>query len=172
MPAIAVALVLALLWKSLLFKDQPMAKESTEQALPHFSLMEVKTKKTLTNDDLLGKPHVLHVWASWCGPCVKENPILLQLKEKWPVSIVGVLYKDDPAKAEKLLDKKGNPFTHLLNDKSGKFAQHLKIQGTPETFVIDAEGKIRFHHSGAMTMETVNTQLIPLLEQIAHEKSN
>lgn len=169
LPAIAIALVLALLWKSLIFKDQPMAKESTEQLLPKFSLTDVKSQKTIQNADLKGKTHIVHIWASWCGICIKENDVLVNLKEKWPVSMVGVIYRDDSAKATAILDRKGDPYDYLLNDKGGKLGRALGIMGTPETYVIDPTGKIRFHHSGALDKRAINTQLIPLLEKIAHE---
>lgn len=169
MPMIALALVLTLLWKSLLFKDQPMAKESTDHSIPKFSLTDVKSHKTYTQETLRGKTHIIQIWASWCGACVRENSTLVYLQEKWPVSLVGVLYRDEPKKALALLERKGDPYTVLLNDPSGKLGHALGIAGTPETFIVDATGKIRFHHSGALDKHAIKTQIIPMLEKIAHE---
>ena len=170
LPAIAFTLVLALLWKSLIFKDQPMAKEHAHRQLPAFNLTDEKSHQQITNNELLGKAHVVHIWASWCHVCIKENDLLLEFKKKYPVSMVGVIYRDEAAKAKKILAKKGDPFDYLLNDKGGKLGHALDILGTPETYVVDAKGNIRFHKSGAMDQHTINKKLIPVLDQIAHEK--
>lgn len=169
LPVITITLVLALLWKVLLFSDQPMAKERREQKFPQFSLVDVHDKKTITNATLLGKTHVVHVWASWCGACIKELPLFIHLQKKSPVSMVGVLYQDDTKKAVGILKQKGDPFNYLLNDKAGKLGRSLAILGTPETFIIDPEGVIRFHESGTLDQETINNQIIPLLEKIDNE---
>jgi len=171
LPAIAIALVLAVLWKSLLFKDQPMAKEHAERSFPTFHLTDEKSHKAMTNQDLLGKTHVVHVWASWCGICIKENDLLVAFKEKHPVSLVGVIYRDDPAKAKKILARKGDPFDYLLNDKGGKLGGALAILGTPETYVVDPKGMIRYHKSGALDHNAIQHHLIPVLDQIARENA-
>lgn len=168
-PAITIATVVALLWNIVLFQDQPMAKESSEKPFPQFILTDVLSDKVIKNSDLKGKTHVVHIWASWCGACIKEHGALMKLVENHPVSMVGVIYRDEPEKALTILKKKGNPFKYLLNDKGGRLGKSLGILGTPETFVIDPSGTIRFHVSGAMDKETIDEELVPVLEKIAHE---
>lgn len=86
-------------------------------------------------------PALVNVFASWCAPCRIEHPELLRLKAQG-VRIVGVAWKDDPAKTRAELAELGDPFTAVFADQDGRAAIELGISGAPETFVVNSKGVI------------------------------
>lgn len=97
-----------------------------------------------------GKPSVVNFWASWCLPCRAEHHLLLELSQNG-VRVFGIAYRDDPKNALRFLQKLGNPFNRVGLDKTGYAALGWGLHGVPETFVLDAKGKIIFHHLGPLT---------------------
>lgn len=95
-------------------------------------------------------PALINVFASWCAPCAVEHPQLIRLQARG-VRIVGVAYKDAPAKAAAFLARLGDPFAEVLTDADGRAGIELGISGVPETFAVDAAGKIVAKHSGPLT---------------------
>ena len=110
-----------------------------------------------------GQVWMLNVWASWCGPCREEMPALKVLAGRDAVPLVGLNYKDDPAQARQLLQRIGNPYLASALDADGRVGMDYGVQGVPETFVIDAEGRIRYRHKGPVTAEVWREQLLPVV---------
>ena len=110
-----------------------------------------------------GQVWMLNVWASWCGPCREEMPALKVLAGRDAVPLVGLNYKDDPAQARQLLQRVGNPYLASALDADGRVGMDYGVQGVPETFVIDAEGRIRYRHKGPVTAEVWREQLLPVV---------
>jgi cytochrome c biogenesis protein CcmG/thiol:disulfide interchange protein DsbE len=111
-----------------------------------------------------GKIIVLNVFASWCGPCHEEHPMLMQLAQAGRVELVGLNYKDDPADARRFLGKLGNPYARIGSDGKGRVALDFGVYGVPETFVIDGRGRITFKHVGPLSAETIKDSLLPAIE--------
>lgn len=84
---------------------------------------------------------LVNFFASWCAPCIQEAPTLLALKAQG-VRVVGVAWKDDPAKTSAMLDRLGDPYQTVLVDQSGRTGLDFGVSGVPETFLIGANGKI------------------------------
>jgi len=122
--------------------------------------------KTMRRDDLLGKPWVLNVWASWCGPCRDEHPEVLALARGKYAPIVGLNYKDARDDARGWLQQLGDPYTVSLSDSDGRTGINYGVYGVPETFVIDKGGVIRFKHVGPLTAAVVQTRIVPLLKEL------
>ena len=120
----------------------------------------------VTRESLLGKPWVLNVWASWCAPCRDEHPYWVAFAPKSPVPIYGLNYKDQPAAAQKWLQQLGNPYAQSLMDADGRIGIDYGVYGVPETFVIDAQGVVRFKHVGPITPEVLRDKIEPLLKQL------
>lgn len=91
---------------------------------------------------------LLNVFASWCGPCRAEHPILTRLAGEDGVTLIGINYKDKPEAARAWLDELGNPYAAIGSDFSGRAGIELGISGVPETFIIDANGIIRHRFAG------------------------
>jgi len=107
----------------------------------------------------VGKPMLVNVFASWCAPCRVEHPKLMALKARG-VAIVGVAYKDEPEATAEFLEEMGNPFTLVLVDHEGRAGLDLGISGVPETFAVDAYGKVAAKQSGPLLDDAEITHLV------------
>ncbi|MCB1375759.1 MAG: DsbE family thiol:disulfide interchange protein [Rhodobacteraceae bacterium] len=105
---------------------------------------------------------LVNFWASWCGPCRAEHPMLEELAAEGQ-TIVGVNYKDDPANARAFLAELGDPFAAIGADRSGRTGLDWGIYGVPETFVIAPDGTILLRHPGPLTRDIVERRLRPAI---------
>ena len=113
----------------------------------------------ISTEDLIGEPYVVNFWASWCGPCVDEHPVLADAHESDGVTIVGVLYQDDPADAEEFLARYGDAGYANLIDVNGSLAIDYGVTGPPETYFVDAGGIVRAKQFGPLTDELMTEKL-------------
>ncbi|MFK8078949.1 MAG: DsbE family thiol:disulfide interchange protein [Granulosicoccus sp.] len=122
------------------------------------------------SQSMKGEVWVLNVWASWCGPCIEEHPVLISLADQRNgVPIVGLNYKDAPADALRWLGRFGDPFTHLLGDQRGDVGLDWGVYGVPETFVIDRDGRVRYKHVGPLRPEDLENTVLPIIDQLKLE---
>lgn len=166
--ALAVALFLQLTRNAQ--GDDPQALESAllGKPLPALSLpLLEKPQQVIALHKLSERgPLLLNVWATWCPTCHAEHRFLNQLAAEG-VRVVGLNYKDDRRKAISWLEELGNPYALSLYDGDGMAGMELGVYGAPETFLIDAEGKVRYRLAGAMTPEVWETQVKALWLQAA-----
>ena len=113
-----------------------------------------------------GKPIVVNFFASWCGPCVEEHPLLVGLQRQG-VTVLGVNYKDVAVNARRFLARYGNPYARVGADRDGRVAIEWGVYGMPETFVLDGRGTIVMKHVGPLTQEIVDGRLLPALRRAA-----
>lgn len=119
----------------------------------------------LARADLLGGVTLVNVWASWCVPCRDEHPVLMQMADDPRFRLVGLNYKDDPGNAASFLADLGNPYAAVGSDRTGRAGIDWGVYGVPETFVVDADGLIRFKFIGPLTPEDVVQTLLPEVEK-------
>lgn len=112
-----------------------------------------------------GAVSVVNVWASWCGPCHEEAPLLLKLAEDKRVQLVGINYKDQADNARRFLGRYGNPFAVSGVDANGRASIEWGVYGVPETFVVDRNGLIAFKLVGPITPENYDSVLKPAIER-------
>lgn len=112
-----------------------------------------------------GKVTLLNVFASWCGPCRLEHPLLLELAQDKRFEIAGLNYKDAPANARRFLGELGNPYTAIGVDERGRAAINWGVYGVPETFLIGKDGAILYKHVGPLSPESVRSELLPAVEK-------
>lgn len=110
-----------------------------------------------------GRVSVVNFWASWCGPCIEEHPLLLELRSRAGVDIYGVNYKDQAEAGRRFIGRFGNPFTAVGTDRAGRNAIEWGVYGMPETFVIDGMGRIAFKHVGPISKESLEKTLLPAI---------
>ncbi len=113
-----------------------------------------------------GKVKLVNFWASWCQPCRVEHPKLEALAAEG-ITIYGVNYKDDPAKALRFIAELGNPYAAIGADEAGRMAINWGVYGVPETYVIDGEGRIVMRHAGPITQRVIDGTLRPALGKAA-----
>ena len=122
--------------------------------------------RTVRASDMRGKVWMLNVWASWCGPCQLEHPLIMDLAKQTRVPVVGLNYKDKPEAARAWLQRLGNPYSATLVDPDGRTGIDFGVYGVPETFVIDGEGIVRFRQAGPLTAEALEKRVLPLMRQL------
>ncbi|MFN8831810.1 MAG: DsbE family thiol:disulfide interchange protein [Labrys sp. (in: a-proteobacteria)] len=111
-----------------------------------------------------GEVTVVNVFASWCGPCHEEHPVLAAFARSGVARLVGINYKDDAENARRFLGELGNPYAAVGTDASGRAAIDWGVYGVPETFVIRGDGTIAFKYVGPLTPESVTNTLLPAIE--------
>jgi cytochrome c biogenesis protein CcmG, thiol:disulfide interchange protein DsbE len=118
----------------------------------------------LSTEDLKGKVQLVNVFASWCGPCRVEHPVLMKLARDG-VAIQGLNYKDKPEDAGGFLAELGDPYEKIGADANGRVGIDWGVYGVPETFVVDADGKIRHKHVGPIQTRDVEG-LMAIIEDL------
>jgi cytochrome c biogenesis protein CcmG, thiol:disulfide interchange protein DsbE len=117
--------------------------------------------------DLQGRATVVNVFASWCVPCRAEHPVLTELAREHGVPVIGLNWKDKAEDARAFLDELGDPFERIGSDPSGRAGIDWGVYGVPETYVVDAEGRIRYKHVGPLSEEDLASVILPVLRQMA-----
>ena len=133
---------------------------------PTFALREVGTNRTIDISDFKGKPLVINFWATWCGPCWEEHPILVaNARMLQPnVQFLGVVFQDQEEKILGFLQQRGTSYPTLVDDR-GKTAIAYGVGGVPETYFLDASGRIVAKHSGPMSADIIQANLQKALRQ-------
>lgn len=147
----------------------PRALESAllDQPVPIFDLPLLDDQGArLTPQTLRDKVWLLNVWASWCAPCRQELPILVEMSRKDQIAIYGLNYKDQSSKAQALLRVAGNPYVASAVDADGRVGMDFGIHAVPETFVIDAQGRVRYRHLGPVTQQVWEEKIMPVVRAV------
>ena len=168
LPLAVFLLVAVFLYRGLFLDPSELPSAMIGKPFPAFSLKSVQDGKTLTQADLIGKPALVNVWATWCPSCKVEHPYLNKLAEQGVV-IHGVNYKDDNAAAIKWLAEFHNPYQLNISDNQGSLGLNLGVYGAPETFLVDAKGIIRYKHVGVVDATVWREQLAPLYQGLVDE---
>lgn len=134
--------------------------------LPPFELPVLgQPERVLTNEDLIGEPFLLNVWASWCPTCRVEHPFIADLAESGRLRVVGFNYKDELNDAQAWLARFGDPYEITLQDYSGRYAIDLGVYAAPESFLVDADGTIIFKQIGAVTPDVIEQEILPRISK-------
>ncbi|WP_428506618.1 DsbE family thiol:disulfide interchange protein [Roseateles sp.] len=167
-PLLGFAVLALFLARGLQLKPREIPSPLIGKPVPAFVLPPLlEGGAQLRQADMTGKISVLNVWASWCGPCREEHPLLLDLARRRPeLQLLGLNYKDEPAQATRWLKELGNPYRAIGSDTRGQVGIDLGVYGVPETFVIDRQGLIRYKHVGPLTAELLRDTLEPLLDRL------
>ncbi|MDI3261240.1 MAG: DsbE family thiol:disulfide interchange protein [Fulvimonas sp.] len=140
------------------------------KSAPDFSLPYLDDPtRTLRKADLLGKPYLINVFASWCVACAEEHPVLMAEGRQLGIPVIGYDYKDDPADAKAWLAQHGNPYDRVIADREGRTAIDFGVYGAPESFLVDAKGVIRYKRIGPFTPELIEQELKPRIAELQRE---
>ena len=134
--------------------------------VPAFSLKDLKNPDSTLDERLFsGEITLLNVWGTWCPSCRDEHDYLMWLAREKKVAIIGLNYKDSRDDALIWLDRLGDPYRTIIYDPKGTLGFDLGVYGAPETFLVDADGVIRYHHTGYIAPEDVRDVIVPEVEK-------
>jgi len=154
---VVVALLGLLVWKIAQGESEVTATlaEGGTPAAPEFSLERLDGSGKLSLASLRGQTVVLNFWASWCGPCKDETPLLQRAWKRWEgkdVVFVGVDVKDFRGDARSFTRRYGVTYPNVYDGK-GSLVGRYGVTGFPETYFIDAAGKVRYRIAGPVEEE-------------------
>lgn len=134
---------------------------------PAFSLPQLHDQvKIFSPADMTGQVWLLNVWASWCGGCKEEHPVLMRMAQAGNVPIYGMDYKDRRDEALTWLRRHGNPYPLTAVDEAGRIGIDYGVYGVPETYVIDKQGVIRYKQIGPLDDDVVAKRILPLVKEL------
>ncbi len=143
---------------------QPSGRPLPGQPAPDFTLT-LLDGSTFSLSGARGQVVVLNFWASWCPPCAAESADLQAVWSEYQekgVMFVGVAYKDEEAAVRDFLTQHGQTYPVGL-DPTGRIAGLYGITGVPETFIVDADGRVARFYIGPVTAEQLRVVLDGLL---------
>lgn len=109
--------------------------------------------------ELRGTPTLINIWASWCIPCRDEAPVLQQAAASHPdVRFVGINVRDANSEAIAFLRRYSTTYANL-DDPNDQAWRAFQLTGVPESFLIDASGRIVLHENGPFTNRSIERAL-------------
>ena len=159
-PLAVFAVIAVFLGVGLTLKPREVPSPLIDKPAPAFTLSQLHAAdRTISTESLRGQVYLLNVWASWCGSCRVEHPVLMDLARSGRIPIYGLNYKDGRDAGIGWLARNGDPYVASAFDGEGRVAIDFGVYGAPETFLVDAAGTIRFKHIGPLTPEVVERVL-------------
>jgi len=132
-------------------------KNNVERNLPIFKAKDFSSNNYIDSENVFneGNYYIVNIWASWCVPCRKEHPLLMELSKDRLIKLIGLNYKDNLNNAKKFINELGNPYTQILIDKDGTLGIEFGAYGVPETFLVDKNKKIIKNFVGPINKEII-----------------
>jgi cytochrome c biogenesis protein CcmG/thiol:disulfide interchange protein DsbE len=163
----AVALVAALLGFGLSRDPTELRSPLVARAAPGFSLPTLDGTGSVRLADLRGQVVVINFWASWCAECRVEHPALEAAWERFRdqgVVFLGVPFQDSPSASKAYAAEMGGDWP-LLSDPSSTTALAYGVYGVPETFFVDAAGRVASKRVGPVSYGQLIDEVGRLLEE-------
>jgi thiol-disulfide isomerase/thioredoxin len=130
-------------------------------ALPELSVIDLDTGRSALMPQLsAGKPRVINLWASWCGPCRQEMPMLAaaQQREK-SVDILFINQGESAGAVRAYLDAHRLKLSHVWLDPHSSLGPALGSRGLPTTLFVDANGRLVDAHMGVLNGPALASKL-------------
>ena len=162
--ACVAGLLALLVWK---LAHQHHAPKVGAQA-PAFTLARLEGGGSMSLAQLRGHPVVLNFWASWCLPCKSEAPALERAWQRYRgrIDFIGIDDEDFASEARTFVSAHGLTFP-ILSDGPGDVTGSYGISQLPETYVVDASGKIVAHFAGPIDSSEFASQFAAALRKVS-----
>ncbi|NIC06424.1 DsbE family thiol:disulfide interchange protein [Billgrantia bachuensis] len=165
----AASALLGLLFVGLGLNSRDLPSPLVGKPAPPFTLESLEdAERLLTEQDFIGEVTLVNVWATWCSTCRAEKPLLMELA-RGGIPIHAFNYRDERDAALRYLSVSDNPYRTIAYDPKGDAGIDWGVYATPETYVLDAEGVIRYKRIGPLTRQLLLDEVLPLIEQLRAE---
>lgn len=136
-----------------------LLRDATRQPLPAIALHDLDGRE-IALPSLRGKPMIINLWATWCGPCRSEMPMLVEAQRRLPqVQFVFVDQGENAAIVADYLRRENLAPRHVLIDGNLDVSAHYGVRGYPTTLFLDADGILRDRHMGELSLATLADRL-------------
>ena len=170
LPLAAVMALLGVLLMGLGLNSRELPSPLVGEPAPAFTLTALDDpERELTEQDFIGEVALVNVWASWCSTCRAEKPLLMELSQG-DIPIYAFNYRDEREAAQRYLAISGNPYRTIAYDPEGDAGLEWGVYATPETYLLDAEGVIRYKRIGQLTRQIWLDEVLPLAERLKAEQ--
>lgn len=162
--AIAPLLLLALWGAILLVRPAAPAVARVGEAAPAFTLSDLDGNR-VSLADLRGRPVVVNFWASWCGHCREEFPLLASAAATHRdagLAVVGIVFRDGAEPARDFMARFGATWPAAI-DPDETVASQFGIIWPPDTFFIDRNGVVTSRQIGQLTSADLDRGLAGIL---------
>ena len=167
LPLIIFVVLIGFLYVGLGLNPKKLPSPLINKPFPDIGLTDFKNNEPIfSRQTLLGKVSLVNIWASWCVTCRAEHQVLNSLARQNNLNLVGINYKDKKKDAVLFLKNLGNPFKQIMFDPKGKLGLELGVYATPESFIVDRLGVIRYKHIGELTQRIIDNEINPVLERL------
>ena len=112
---------------------------------------------------------IVKFYASWCGFCRRELPVLKTLKNMNVAPMFGIAVGDSEKNLDKLFTRFENPYDYNAIDKNKSAMRSFGVRGLPSTIIVDRNMKIRFVYTGAMSENDIRRKIVPVINDIKKE---
>jgi cytochrome c biogenesis protein CcmG, thiol:disulfide interchange protein DsbE len=160
-----VPLLLLVILGALLFGRGPSSPTAIGSLAPDFTLASLEGEP-VSLADLRGRPVIVNFWASWCGPCIEEFPLLRDAAARHEadgLAVVGIVYRDRSAAAREFMDRHRGTWAAAM-DPGERVATAYGIVGPPETYFIARDGTIAGRHIGQITSSSLDEKLAVIIQ--------
>ena len=119
-------------------------KIDDKKNIPIFKAKNFKSNIDINSEKVFEENsfYIVNIWASWCIPCRKEHPLLMELSKNQTIKLIGLNYRDNLNNAKNFISELGDPYFQILIDNDGTLAVEFGAYGVPETFLIGKNKKI------------------------------
>ncbi len=161
----AIGLVLWVMFKGFGTDPRAVPFMLTNKPAPEFQIKRLDTGEMVKLSDFKGQPIVLNFWATWCGPCAMEHPVLewgaKRFKDK--AIFLGIVFEDSEENTKDFLKRRGWSLTQLFDAKS-TVAVDYGVAGVPETYFINRQGVIVGKIAAPLDQETLVSGIAEILK--------
>jgi thiol-disulfide isomerase/thioredoxin len=140
---------LIILFSLIILSPLSLAAKNVSGPAPDFTL-KATTDSNLRLSEQRGQVVLINFWASWCGPCRQEMPLLEEMQKKYSklgFTVLGVNVDKDINKADKILKDIPVSFP-VLYDNEGVVSKLFDVSAMPTTVIVDRDGNMRYLHMG------------------------